>query len=244
MINDVLDLSKSEAGKMALNTRQLDMSEVLNDCTAMVREQCIDAGLVLETSGLDQALAMTGDAAKLRQVFLNLLSNAIKFTEKGGLVTLSAAATPDGVAVAVTDTGIGMDPADIDIAFQPFGQVDNRLERRYEGTGLGLPLTKALVDLHRGLHRHARQRHAASARAGYHHLPPCRCRGRMNWPKRWSAPVVYLAGATVPAYSPSDGWCIRLRRYVPWPSGWPALLNPTGSAIWGWSRYPRPCLRS
>jgi signal transduction histidine kinase/HAMP domain-containing protein len=150
VINDVLDLSKNEAGKMALNTRQTDMCEVLADCVAMVREQCAEAGLELKTSGLDQALVMSGDAAKLRQIFLNLLSNAIKFTEKGGAVSLNAAATPDGVAVVVADTGIGMDPEDIEIAFQPFGQVDNRLERRYEGTGLGLPLTKALVDLHGG----------------------------------------------------------------------------------------------
>src|SRR5579862_8957799 len=79
VINDVLDLSKSEAGKMALNTRLLDMCEVLDDCTSMVREQCADAGLQLETSGLGQQLMMTGDAAKLRQIFLNLLSNAVKF---------------------------------------------------------------------------------------------------------------------------------------------------------------------
>jgi signal transduction histidine kinase/HAMP domain-containing protein len=150
VINDVLDLSKSEAGKMALNTRQTDMSEVLNDCAAMVREQCADAGLKLETGGFDQPLVMTGDAAKLRQIFLNLLSNSIKFTEKGGCVLLRAEAGSEGVAVTVADTGIGMDPEDVEIAFQPFGQVDNRLERRYEGTGLGLPLTKALVDLHKG----------------------------------------------------------------------------------------------
>jgi signal transduction histidine kinase/HAMP domain-containing protein len=148
VINDVLDLSKSEAGKMALNARAVDMCEVLDDCIAMVREQCAEAGLTLETSGLDQSLPLTGDAAKLRQIFLNLLSNAIKFTERGGKVSLSARATEQGVAVVVADTGIGMDPQDVEIAFQPFGQVDNRLERRYEGTGLGLPLTKALVDLH------------------------------------------------------------------------------------------------
>jgi signal transduction histidine kinase/HAMP domain-containing protein len=151
VINDVLDLSKSEAGKMALNARQVDMGEVLEDCLAMVREQCAEAGLELDTSGLGQPLPLTGDAAKLRQIFLNLLSNAIKFTEKGGKVSLSAAATEQGVAVMVADTGIGMDPQDVEIAFQPFGQVDNRLERRYEGTGLGLPLTKALVDLHRAV---------------------------------------------------------------------------------------------
>jgi signal transduction histidine kinase len=150
VINDVLDLSKSEAGKMALSNRQTDMCEVLNDCVAMVREQCADAGLTLHTNGLDGQLPMMGDAAKLRQIFLNLLSNAIKFTEKGGMITLGATGTGEDIAVMLADTGIGMDPEDIEIAFQPFGQVDNRLERRYEGTGLGLPLTKALVDLHKG----------------------------------------------------------------------------------------------
>jgi signal transduction histidine kinase len=99
---------------------------------------------------MDQSLLLMGDVAKLRQIFLNLLSNAIKFTEKGGRISLSAANTSDGIAVTVADTGIGMDPQDLEVAFQPFAQVDNRLERRYEGTGLGLPLTKALVDLHNG----------------------------------------------------------------------------------------------
>jgi len=150
VINDVLDLSKSEAGKMVLAARQVDMRDVLNDCISMVREQCILAGLTLTVAGMDQALPMMGDAAKLRQIVLNLLSNAIKFTEQGGGITLTAVSGDDHVAVAVTDTGIGMDPEDVEIAFQPFGQVDNGLERRYEGTGLGLPLTKALVDLHKG----------------------------------------------------------------------------------------------
>ena len=154
VINDVLDLSKSEAGKMKLAARETDMREVLADCVAMVREQCAEAGLTLEVTGLGQLprqdMMLSGDAAKLRQIFLNLLSNAIKFTEKGGRVSLSAEAGADTVAVTVADTGIGMDPEDVEIAFQPFGQVDNRLERRYEGTGLGLPLTRALVDLHKG----------------------------------------------------------------------------------------------
>jgi signal transduction histidine kinase/HAMP domain-containing protein len=150
VINDVLDLSKSEAGKLVLAAREIDMREILDDCVAMVREQCISAGLTLSVSGMDRALPLAGDAAKLRQIFLNLLSNAIKFTEKGGSVSLSANWGADQVAVTVADTGIGMDPDDVKIAFQPFGQVDNRLERRYEGTGLGLPLTKALVDLHKG----------------------------------------------------------------------------------------------
>jgi signal transduction histidine kinase/HAMP domain-containing protein len=150
VINDVLDLSKSEAGKMVLAVRETDMRDVLDDCIAMVREQCVAAGLEFSVTGMDQALPLIGDVAKLRQIFLNLLSNAIKFTEKGGRISLSAAATADGIAVTVADTGIGMDPKDVEVAFQPFVQVDNRLERRYEGTGLGLPLTKALVDLHKG----------------------------------------------------------------------------------------------
>jgi len=150
VINDVLDLSRSEAGKMVLTARETDMADVLNDCVAMVREQCADAGLRFTVAGLDQSLPLNGDPAKLRQIFLNLLSNSIKFTEKGGTISLSVASTEAVIAVTVADTGIGMNPEDVEIAFQPFGQVDNRLERRYEGTGLGLPLTKALVDLHKG----------------------------------------------------------------------------------------------
>ena len=150
MINDVLDLSKSESGKMVLAARPVDMRDVLDHCVTMVREQCAAAGLALKLDFMDAALPMTGDAAKLRQIFLNLLSNAIKFTEKGGTICLSALALDDHVAVTVADTGIGMDPEDVEVAFQPFAQVDNRLERRYEGTGLGLPLTRALVDLHKG----------------------------------------------------------------------------------------------
>ncbi len=150
VINDVLDLSKSEAGKMVLAARETDMRDVLKDCVTMIREQCAEAGLTLSVTGMEHQLPMTGDAAKLRQIFLNLLSNAIKFTEKGGKVSLDAHSTAGSIAVTVADTGIGMDPEDVEIAFQPFSQVDNRLERRYEGTGLGLPLTKALVDLHKG----------------------------------------------------------------------------------------------
>jgi signal transduction histidine kinase len=129
--------------------RETDMRDVLEDCLSMVREQCATAGLSLSVTGMERPLPMSGDAAKLRQIFLNLLSNAIKFTEKGG-ITLAADAADGCVSVTVADTGIGMDAEDVKIAFQPFGQVDNRLERRYEGTGLGLPLTKALVELHKG----------------------------------------------------------------------------------------------
>jgi signal transduction histidine kinase/HAMP domain-containing protein len=149
VINSVLDLSKSESGKLKLDAKPVDMAEVLADCVAMVREQCTAAGLMLSVSATGP-LPLTGDPAKLRQIFLNLLSNGVKFTEKGGSVSLSAVSSGTDICVTVGDTGIGMSAADIEVAFQPFGQVDNRLERKYEGTGLGLPLTKALVDLHGG----------------------------------------------------------------------------------------------
>jgi len=150
VINDVLDLSRSEAGKMVLMARETDMTDLISDCMAMVGEQCTEAGLELTVDDLDQPLVLDGDPAKLRQIFLNLLSNAIKFTERGGRIRISVTGSDKAIAVTVADTGIGMNPEDVEIAFQPFGQVDNRLERRYEGTGLGLPLTKALVDLHKG----------------------------------------------------------------------------------------------
>jgi signal transduction histidine kinase/HAMP domain-containing protein len=148
VINSVLDLAKSESGKMNLDIRPADMGEVLRDCITMVREQMTAANLSFEVLGLDQPLPLSGDPAKLRQIFLNLLSNAMKFTPAGGRIWLDAKLTPGGVAVTVGDSGIGMSPEDVEVALQPFGQVDNRLERRYEGTGLGLPLTRAFVDLH------------------------------------------------------------------------------------------------
>ena len=148
VINDVLDLVKSESGRMSLKAREIDMREVLRDCAAMMGEQCRLGGLTFTVSGLETELPVTGDPAKLRQVFLNLLSNAAKFTAAGGTVNLMAEDAGDFVRVTVGDTGIGMSPDDVAVAMHPFGQVDNRLERRYEGTGLGLPLTKALVALH------------------------------------------------------------------------------------------------
>jgi signal transduction histidine kinase len=150
VINSVLDLSKSEAGKLMLNPEDVDMRAVLLDCVKMVKDQCLQAGLTFRSEGLDHRLDMRGENAKLRQIFLNLLSNAIKFTGQGGSVTLSALQETDEIVVTVTDTGIGMSPQDVQVALTAFGQVDNRLERKYEGTGLGLPLAKSFVELHGG----------------------------------------------------------------------------------------------
>jgi len=150
VINSVLDLSKSDTGKMELKPQAIDLADILADCAHMVGEQCRDMRLRFETVGIDGELPVEGEAAKLRQIFLNLLSNAVKFTQPGGTVALTA--TDDGrtIFATVADTGIGMSPQDIQVALTPFGQVDNRLERKYEGTGLGLPLAKSLVELHGG----------------------------------------------------------------------------------------------
>jgi signal transduction histidine kinase len=150
VINSVLDISHSEEGKMELKGEAVDLRVILLDCAKIVREQCNAGHLSLEVAEFEEALPVWGEKAKLRQIFLNLLSNAIKFTDPGGTVSISAATTGAVVAVDVADTGIGMSPEDIDVAFTPFAQVDSRLARRYDGTGLGLPLTKAFVELHNG----------------------------------------------------------------------------------------------
>jgi signal transduction histidine kinase len=151
IINSVLDLAKSEAGKLEIDTQPVDLADVLADCVTMIREQCARGGLTLELSEPQAPILVMGEAQKLRQVFLNVLSNATKFTEPGGRVTVAASLAMEGtVAVSVADTGIGMSEEEIPVALAPFGQVDSRLARKFDGTGLGLPLAKALVELHEG----------------------------------------------------------------------------------------------
>lgn len=150
VINNVLDLSKHHAGKLKLIVEPLDLGEIVVCCAAMMRDQCTRAGVELRIRAPD-ALMMEGDPGKLQQMLLNLLSNAVKFTEAGGSVTVTAELSGDNrVMLQVADTGIGMSPEQIPVALAIFGQVDTRLARRYEGTGLGLPLVKSIVELHGG----------------------------------------------------------------------------------------------
>jgi signal transduction histidine kinase/HAMP domain-containing protein len=150
IINGVLDLAKSQSGKLSINFEPVDMGDIVADCASMMRDQCTRGGLLLEFAKPSSLMLVGGEPAKLRQVFLNLLSNAVKFTEPGGRVTLVARNQDDTIVIELRDSGIGMSADDITVALTPFGQVDNRLARRYEGTGLGLPLAKELVELHRG----------------------------------------------------------------------------------------------
>lgn len=151
VINDVLEIASSESGTMSADLVALDLGDVLADCADTLSAECAAAGLAVRIEGLSQQLPVMGDMGKLRQIFVNLFSNAVKFTPAGGSVSLSARVTLGRtVSVSLTDTGIGMSAEDIEIALKPFGQVDARLERRFEGTGLGLPLVEAFMKLHKG----------------------------------------------------------------------------------------------
>jgi signal transduction histidine kinase/HAMP domain-containing protein len=152
IINDVLDLAKNEAGRLEIKPQAFDLNDVIHDCSLMIREQCERAKLRFDVTSPEDPLPVWGEPAKIRQIALNLLSNAMKFNAPGGQVSLSARMAEGGMTeFCVADTGIGMSSEDIAVALTPFGQVDSSLARRYEGTGLGLPLTKTMVELHGGV---------------------------------------------------------------------------------------------
>ncbi len=152
IINDILDLSKIEAGRLEVEDGLVDTPRMIRGALMLIDERARDAGVELRAEPTAELPALRGSEVKLKQVLVNLLSNAVKFTPAGGRVTLSAWREDDGgVAIRVTDTGIGMSQDEIDIALMPFRQVDGRLSRRYEGTGLGLPLAKRLAELHDGI---------------------------------------------------------------------------------------------
>jgi signal transduction histidine kinase len=151
VINSVLDLTKKEVGKLQVRPEEVVLTEILEFCAKMIARQCAAAGLEFRKEWPERPLTLQGEPAKLRQILINLLSNAVKFSEPGGRVTLSMRQLNDDlVEVSVTDTGIGMRLEDVPLALSPFGQIDTRLSRRHEGTGLGLPLTKAFVEMHGG----------------------------------------------------------------------------------------------
>jgi len=151
LINELLDLSKIAAGRMELRLEPLELGALLQEAADTVRAQLEARRHALVIEPLPDHLVVTADRGRLRQVLLNLLSNAIKFSTDGGRVTLSARLGDAGrVRVAVSDTGIGIAPADQGKLFQEFVQIDASASRRYEGTGLGLALSKRLVELHGG----------------------------------------------------------------------------------------------
>ncbi len=151
LINDVLDTSKIEVGQLRLQEEPIDLAGLLKECERLVADKAAEAGIQLSRALPPDLPALLADRLRIKQIVLNLLSNAIKFTPPAGEVSVAVVRPAGGgLGLCISDTGIGMRPEDIPLALEPFRQLDNSFTRRYEGTGLGLPLAKALVELHGG----------------------------------------------------------------------------------------------
>ncbi len=151
LISDLLDMAKIEARELQLRETAVDLGALIADSIKLTEGRATDRGIVVIPKVEDGPISIRGDAQRLRQITLNLLSNAIKFTPAGGRVWIEAAIDAGGrPTLVVSDTGIGMSPEEIEVAMTPFRQVESPLTREHEGTGLGLPIVKALIDLHGG----------------------------------------------------------------------------------------------
>jgi len=155
IINDILDLSKAEAGKLTMNFESFVLPKIIDKTINMLNQRAEAGGVKLMTQVPEALPKMVGDKVRILQIMLNLASNAVKFTESGGSVTIRVSAEAGNnhvhyFTIEVEDTGIGMTEEEIQRAFQSFNQIDAGLNRKREGTGLGLSLTKKLVELHNG----------------------------------------------------------------------------------------------
>lgn len=151
IVNDILDLSKIDAGLLTLEESDVHLNREVKEVLSMLQTQALKNNNVLNNRlGEGLPLILQGDRMRLKQVLLNILSNALKFTQ-GGVVNIEGACVDGAITLKIIDNGIGMSPHDIDVALSPFGQVDgHHLSKRYEGTGLGLPLAAQLMEMHGG----------------------------------------------------------------------------------------------
>jgi PAS domain S-box-containing protein len=150
VINDILDLAKVEAGQLGLRCGSVATDTLVKGCARLVADRAESSGIALEVGDCANVAPIWGDHTRLRQIVLNLLSNAVKFTPKGGRVAIDARDEAGEVVLTVGDSGVGMSDGEIEIALQPFSQIESAMTRRQDGTGLGLPLTKALTERHGG----------------------------------------------------------------------------------------------
>jgi two-component system cell cycle sensor histidine kinase PleC len=149
VINDILDMSKIEAGRMSLDAGSVDLADILEDSMKVVSQAAAERNIALARHG-PQRLMLEADRRALKQVFLNLLSNAVKFTRDGGSVDVHLSRSRGHVKIAIKDTGIGIPEPDITKLGRPFEQVENQFSKSHQGSGLGLAISRALVELHGG----------------------------------------------------------------------------------------------
>jgi two-component system cell cycle sensor histidine kinase PleC len=151
IINDILDFSKLETGAMSLEDAEFPLQPMINAAVRIARGQSESKEVDLHAVSEDPNLVIRGDERKLRQVMLNLISNAIKFTPQGGRIEITDRRTAEGeLTIAVRDSGVGIAAHDLERVFEPFVQADGNLDRANSGTGLGLPLSRRLMELHGG----------------------------------------------------------------------------------------------
>jgi len=151
IINDILDLSKVESGRLTVHTSEIDLPKMFEDTQTVLMPRARERDVNISVHVDPDVPPLVADARLVKQILLNLLSNGVKFTEAGGRVSLIGHLCKDGsVQIEVIDTGVGMTPEELDVALTPFGQAGTTMTRAHEGTGLGLPLVKSLVELHGG----------------------------------------------------------------------------------------------
>lgn len=150
MINDILDMAKIEAGKMTISPQAIDPVDPVDAAVRMIRRKAEDKGIEIELDAQPRLPDIDADHRAIRQMVLNLVSNAIKFTDKGGKITVNVEQRGPDIYVGVTDTGIGIPAEDLPRLAKPFEQVSGTRDRNYEGTGLGLALTKSFAEMHGG----------------------------------------------------------------------------------------------
>ena len=150
IINDILDIAKLNAGKTELHIEPVDINRTIVEAIAIISRKADTAGIAIVKNLASQATVVEADPVRIRQVLLNVLANAVKFTPAGGRIDVSTTVTPTDLQIAVKDTGVGMAPEDIPRALEPFTQVGRERALSQEGTGLGLPISKTLVELHGG----------------------------------------------------------------------------------------------
>jgi two-component system cell cycle sensor histidine kinase PleC len=151
LINGILDISKIQVGKLAVDLQPIEIGPILESCCLIIDAKARERGITLHRQVAEDTHWLSADPLRLKQILINLLSNAVKFTNNGGRIWVSVSrAAPGFAAISVVDTGIGMSGSEIEMALRPFGQADTGFSKRNEGTGLGLPISLALAQLHGG----------------------------------------------------------------------------------------------